>query len=91
MVALATPTIAAKDTLTMTLMKRVRGSTYAAPVDQWAERNEPYNMDQQDADLHFAKLLTARPDQILSQILLVERTQLTVQLQQEEEGVGWNF
>ena len=92
MKAVDTPAVKAGDTLTMTLMKRARASTMAAPVYQWtADRTQPYNMadnGDDDMELCFAKLLTARPDQILGMIA-EERDELLRQMQEEGEQVGW--
>jgi len=81
------PAAATKDVISMTLMKRVRNSTYAAPVGQWCSTyKQPYNVQQEEVDVCFAKLLTARPSQIQELILDVERRELAAQLQKEDFG-----
>ena len=73
----------------MTLMKRSRGATYAAPVAQWSSTySKPHNVQQDQIDTRFAKLLSACPEQIRSLIIEVERNELVLQLKDDELEVS---
>jgi len=68
--------------ITMKLIKRDRGSTFALPRSQWRERaGKPHNV-RDDVDTCYAKLLVASPDQV-QEILDCERTALECQLADE--------
>lgn len=79
--ALHTPSVKMGTPITLTLMKRERGSTICMPSYQWKSIDKPLNVDG-DEDFCFAKLLCATPQQVLD-ILDKEKAALLKQLQED--------
>ena len=80
--ALDTPSVKVGSTITLTLMKRERGSTMSMPAYQWKPIEKPLNVADED-DLCFAKLLSATPQQVLN---MVEMEKDALLRQMEEDG-----
>jgi len=70
------------EAITMKLMKRERGSTYAMPVSQWTNREgKPHNI-KDNVDTQYTKLLVVSPYQV-QQLIADERAILEIQMQEE--------
>lgn len=64
------------DTITLQLMKRARGSTYAAPLHQWEQRDGcPQNIAD-ETNTEYAKVLVASAQQIRTSVLDEEHVAL---------------
>ena len=84
--ALDTPPVKVGSPITLTLMKRERGSTICMPASQWKAMEKPLNVED-DEDLCFAKLLDATPQQVL-RIVEMERKALLKQMAEDGYEVG---
>lgn len=72
------------DTITMTLMKKEKGSIYAVPAHYWTKQERKcHNVDEPSEMTHHLKLLTAKPHQVLD-IIENEKKQLDIQLKEAE-------
>ncbi|XP_053374872.1 RING finger protein 10-like [Mercenaria mercenaria] len=74
------------DTITMTLMKKEKGSIYAVPAEFWQKQpGKCHNIQENEDVTRHVKLLTATPDQVL-EVVDVEKQQLLMQLVDAESS-----
>lgn len=72
------------DTITLTLMKKEKGSIYAVPANLWQKRTSScHNLQETEEVTRHLKLLTASPEQVLT-VVENERNQLQKQLTDAE-------
>merc|ERR1719270_863233 len=83
-VALERHSYSTGEEITMKLMKRERGSTYALPHKQWRQRGGQPHYVNDAVDTCYTKLLLATPSQV-GAMLDAEKTALECQLAAEDQ------
>ncbi|KAL4223854.1 RING finger protein 10 [Mactra antiquata] len=72
------------DEITLTLMKKEKGSIYAVPAYLWQKDTQKcHNVNDNEEITHHVKLLTAKPDQVMD-VIETEKQQLSLQLMDSE-------
>ncbi|KAL3856865.1 hypothetical protein ACJMK2_011576 [Sinanodonta woodiana] len=69
----------AGEMITMTLMKKERGSTYAVPKNVWEKRGHFHNINDAESITQHQKILIALPEQVLN-IVADQKQALQIQL-----------
>ncbi|KAK3589143.1 hypothetical protein CHS0354_017110 [Potamilus streckersoni] len=78
-VAKKTHNYKAGEMISMTLMKKERGSTYAVPKNVWEKRGHFHNIDDAESITQHQKILIALPEQVLN-IVADQKQALQMQL-----------
>lgn len=85
-VAVVHPPFNVNDQITFKLMKRARGSLFAYPADQSIQNQDTlFNVSEIGASDVYSKLLVANAQEIIA-IIAREHDELTVELQEDENG-----